>query len=269
MSRYTKAKNTFVDEINLDEYIDLESNRIVYDQLVHSLDKSLKMVLIFGRPGTGKSLLLSKVYHNKKEQKELHFFDTPVTSKREFFSKLFKVLTKKELPTGSNIDFETFVEYLKSHKGQREIIILLDEAQMYPAEILEEIRILSDSGVIKFVISLHKTDDEDLIAKEHFQSRIWETIELKNASKAELKTYVHKKLLKTNQFEIVNLIKEKHIAQLYKYAQGNYRETNKLLYTIFEIYEYYDQNDPSKIDHQSFAVKIIEMASIKLGYIHV
>jgi len=269
MSRYTKAKDTFVDEINLDEYIELESNGIAYDQLVHSLDKSLKMVLLFGRPGTGKSLLLSKVYHNKKQQKELYFFDTPVTSKREFFSKLFKVLTKKELPAGAKIDFETFIAYLSNHKGQREIIILLDEAQMYPTEILEEIRILSDSGVIKFVISVHKTDDEDLIAKEHFQSRIWETIELKNASREELKTYVHKKLLKTNQFEIANLIKEKHIARFYKYAQGNYRETNKLLYTIFEIYEYYDMNDPSKIDHQRFAIKIIEMAAIKLGYIHV
>ncbi len=269
MSRYTKARNTFVDEINLDEYIDLESNRIAYDQLVHSLDKSLKMVLVFGRPGTGKSLLLSRVYHDKKQQKELYFFDTPVTNKREFFGKLFKVLTKKSLPEGSTIDFETFVEYLKSHKGQREIIIILDEAQMYPTEILEEIRILSDSGVIKFVISLHKTDDEDLIAKEHFQSRIWETIELENASRDELKTYVHQKLLKTNQFEIANLIKNKHMALIYKYTLGNYRETNKLLYTIFEIYEYYDNNQPSKIDHQHFSVKIIEMAAIKLGYIDV
>jgi len=269
MSRYTSAKNSFVDEINLEEYIDLESNRLTYDQLLHSLDKSLKMVLIFGRPGTGKSLLLSRVYENAKQQKELYFFDTPMTSKREFFAKLFKVLTKKELPSGASIDFETFVEYLRNHKGQREIIILLDEAQMYPTEILEEIRILSDSGVIKFVISLHKTDDEDLIAKEHFQSRIWETIELKNASKDELKTYVHKKLLKTNQFEVANLIKEKHIALIYKYASGNYRETNKLLYTIFEIYEYYDMNDPSKIDHQKFSTKLIEMAAIKLGYINV
>lgn len=269
MSRYTRAKDTFVDEINVEEFIDLESNQLTYDQLVHSLDKSLKMVLIFGRPGTGKSLLLSRVYQNKKKQKELYFFDTPMTSKREFFAKLFKVLTKKEMPAGSSIDFETFVEYLRNHKGQREIIILLDEAQMYPTEILEEIRILSDSGVIKFVISLHKTDDEDLIAKEHFQSRIWETIELKNANKEELKTYVHKKLLKTNQFEVANLIRDKHIALIYQYAFGNYRETNKLLYTIFEIYEYYDMNDPSKIDRQRFSTKIIEMAAIKLGYIHV
>ena len=269
MSRYIKAKDTFIDVIHIDEYIELESSKTAYDQLVHSLDKSLKMVLIFGRPGTGKSLLLSKVYHSRKYQKELYFFDTPVTTKAEFFKKLFKVLTKKDMPSGTNIDFETFVEYLRSHQGQREIIILLDEAQMYPAEILEEIRILSDSGVIKFVISLHKTDDEDIIAKEHFQSRIWETIELKNASRNELKTYIHKKLLKRNQFEIANLIKDKHISSIYKYTSGNYRETNKLLYTIFELYEYYDTNNPSKIDHYSFSKKIIEMAAIKLGHINV
>jgi len=111
MSRYIKAKETFVDEIRLDEYIKLDSNSIAYDQLVHSLDKSLKMVLVFGRPGTGKSLLLSKVYDDKKHQKELYFFDTPVTTKREFFNKLFKVLTKKDMPGDSNIDFETFIEY--------------------------------------------------------------------------------------------------------------------------------------------------------------
>ncbi len=48
---------------------------------------------------------------------------------------------------------------------------------------LEEISILSDTGSMKFIISLHKTDNEDVIAKEHFQTRIWESIELKNIDK--------------------------------------------------------------------------------------
>lgn len=269
MSKYTKAKNTFVDEINLKEYIDLESNRVIYNQLLHSLDRSLKIILITGKPGTGKSLLLRRVHHNMKQQKELYLFDTPPTNEKEYFSKLFKVLTKKDLPQGTNIDFATIVEYLKNHKGQREIIILLDEAQMYPSEILEETRILSDIGVIKFVISFHQTSNEDLIAKEHFKSRILESIELKNASKVELKTYVHKKLLIDNQLAIADTIKDKHIALIYKYTFGNYRETNKFLYTIFEIYEHYEIHKPHKINEFIFSVKIIEMAAIKLGYIDV
>jgi replication-associated recombination protein RarA len=269
MSRYTKPKNVFVDTINVENYIEIPSAQQAYDQLRHSIDKTLKMVLLFGRPGTGKSLLLNRIYRDVKDQYEIYLFSTPSLSGEDFFRKLFRVLTSKELPKGAKVSFETFVEYLESIRGTRSIIVLVDEAQMYPKEVLEQIRILSDTGAIKFVISLHKTEDEDLVAKEHFQSRIWEVIELKNASKEELKTYIHKKLLQENEFEMANQIRDKHIKFIYKCTRGNYRETNKMLYTLYELYEYYDQNDPSKIDHRKLSKKLLEMTALKLGYLHV
>jgi len=269
MSRYTKPKAIFVDEINVDKFIELESTQKAYDQLRHSIDKTLKMVLLFGRPGTGKSLLLNRIYRDLKDRYELYLFETPSLSAQEFFRKLFHVLTHQELPQKAQVPFDTFVDYLKSIKGTRSIIVLVDEAQMYPKEVLEQIRILSDTGAIKFIISLHKTDDEELVAKEHFQSRIWEVIELKNATQDELKTYVHKKLLQENEFEMANQIREKHIRFIHRCTRGNYRETNKMLYTAYEMYEHYDHHDPSKIDHQRFSKKILEMTALKLGYIHV
>jgi len=269
MSQYTKPKTIFIDEINVDNYITIESAQKAYEQLRHSIDKTLKMVLLFGRPGTGKSLLLNRIYRDLKEQYELYLFETPSLSGEEFFRKLFHVLTHQELPPGARVSFDTFVDYLKSIKGTRSIIVLVDEAQMYPKEVLEQIRLLSDTGAIKFIISLHKTEDEDLVAKEHFQSRIWEVIELKNATKDELKTYVHKKLLQENEFEMANQIRDKHIKFIFRCTQGNYRETNKMLYTVYEIYEYYDRHDPSRIDHRTLSKKILEMTALKLGYIHV
>ena len=140
---------------------------------------------------------------------------------------------------------------------------------MYSQEMMERIRLLSDTRSIKFVVSLHKTENEDLIAKEHFQSRIWEVIELKNGSQSDIQSYIHKKLLKKNLFDIANVIKKIHIKLIYKLTKGNYRETNKLLFTVFELYEYYEKNDTSKISLDKFSIKIIEMAGIKLGYIHV
>ena len=268
-SRYSPAKNVFIDSIDVDDYINLDSSLNAYDQLLYSIEKPLKMILLFGRPGTGKSILLNHLYQNQKHKKDLHYFETPTTSEKEFFQKLFKVITKEDLPPNMQVNFSTLVDYCRSLRGKREIIVLLDEAQMYSPEMMERIRLLSDTRSMKFVVSLHKTEDEDLIAKEHFQSRIWEVIELKNGTQADVQSYIHKKLLKKNLFEVANAIKSSHIKLIHTLTKGNYREANKLLFTIFELYEYYDKNDPSKITYDQLSMKIIEMAGIKLGHIDV
>jgi replication-associated recombination protein RarA len=268
-SRYCAAKNVFIDSVDVGDYIALDSSDNAYQQLRHSLDKPLKMILLYGSPGTGKSILLNYLYQNSKYQKDIHYFETPTTNEREFFRKIFKVITKKDLPPDTQVNFSTLVDYCREIRGKREIIILLDEAQMYTPDMMERIRLLSDTRSVKFVVTLHKTDKEDLIAKEHFQSRIWEVIQLHNGSRKDIQSFTHKKLLNKNLFEIANTIRSKHIDLIHKLTKGNYRETNKLLFTVFEIYEYYDKNDPSKISHENFSNKIIEMAAIKLGYIHV
>ncbi len=268
-SRYEAAKNVFIDSIDIDDYIELNSSVTAYQQLQHSLEKPLKMILLFGRPGTGKSILLNRIHNKLKHQKEIYYFDTPTSNEKEFYYKLFKVLTQKELPSNTEINFSALIEFCQNLRGKREIIILLDEAQMYGPDMMEKIRLLSDTRSVKFIVSLHKTEDEDLIAKEHFQSRIWEVIELKNATKEDQTSYIHKKLLKKNLFEIANSIKEKNMQRIHKYTKGNYRECNKLLFTIFEICEYYDKNEPSKVNYAKISDRIIEMSALKLGYINV
>jgi len=267
-NRYEIAKNVFIDSIDIDDYIELDSSVAAYGQLEASLEKPLKMILLFGKPGTGKSILLNTIAQKLKHQKEIYYFDTPSNQEKEFFSKFFKVLTKKDLPENSEINFTALVDFCKGLRDKREIIILLDEAQMYGAEMMEKIRLLSDTRVIKFVISLHKTEDEDLIAKEHFQSRIWEVIELKNSDIENQMTYIHKKLLKENLFEIADSIDNKSMKLIHKFTDGNYRECNKLMYTMFEICDYYYNHEPSKINTNKMPPRIIEMAALKLGYIH-
>jgi len=268
-SRYETAKNVFIDSIDIDDYIELDSSVTAYQQLQHSMEKPLKMILLFGRPGTGKSILLNRIHEKLKYQKEIYYVDTPAPTEKEFFQKLFKVLTQQDLPKNTEVNFSALIDFCKNLRNKREIVILLDEAQMYNAEMMEKIRLLSDTRAVKFVVSLHKTEDEDLIAKEHFKSRIWEIIELKNATKEDQAAYVHKKLLKKNLFEIANSIKAKDMKLIHKFTNGNYRECNKLMFTIFEICEYYDKNEPSKINYAHIPQKIIEMSALKLGYLNV
>jgi len=269
ISRYEEAKNVFIDSIDVDDYVELDASITAYEHLQHSMDKPLKMILLFGPPGTGKSILLNRIAKNLKHQKEIYYFDVPAINEREFFHKLFKVLTNKEIPKNTEINFSALVDFCKKLRGKREIIILLDEAQMYSTETMEKVRLFSDSRAVKFVLSMHQTKDENIIEKEHFKSRIWEVIELNNANREDQKTYIHKKLLKQNLFEIADSIHDKDMKLIHTFTQGNFRECNKLLFTIFEICEYYDKNEPNKISYARIPQRIIEMAALKLGYIHV
>jgi len=263
-SRYEKAKLVFTDSIETTDFIRLDNSSLFYNQVIESIKKPLKMILVYGEPGTGKSILLNKIYHDLKKDCDIHFIQTPINDEKKFNKKISSILTKGVLETD---DFSKISEICQKLKGHKEYLFILDEAQMYSESIMESIRLLSDTRVIKFIITLHKITTKDIVTKEQFKTRIWESIHLKNASLEDLEKYIQKKLLNKNFYEIANQFSQKDILKIYKFTKGNFRETNKFIYTMLDIYHYYDLNQPSKINYNKISKKIIEMTAIKLGYI--
>ncbi len=265
-SHYSKAKECFIDTEDAKKFIELDQSVYFLEKLKQTVKKPLKMILLYGEPGIGKSILLNRLYLELlKSNSNVHLFLSPILDEDNFTKTLYRKIFSRD----ENIDFNQFVDLVNKELSFNSTLILLDEAQLYSNSQMEKIRILSDTRKIKFVVSLHKTEQEDLIAKGHFQTRIWETIELKPPSMNELETYIKKKLLGKNLFNLANQFHKKHIKFIYKYTKGNYRETNKFLYHLFEIYEYYEKNKPSKINFSRISKKYLEMSAIKLGYIDV
>jgi len=263
---FENSKDVFLDTVNAKDYVQLDRVSTIYQSLKDSVNKPLKMILLFGRPGTGKSMFLTKLYNDLSITKTVHLYQTPILDDSEFFKRLAHDLLNVKYK--GELNFTQFMKIIEEHVVDDIPIVLLDEAQLYSPTLMEKIRLLSDTRKVKFVITLHKTEKEDLIAKEHFQTRIWETIELENASSSELKIYIQKKLMKSNCFDTANMFHKSTVNLIHKLTNGNYRDTNKLLYALFDIYANYMNNNPSKINTNQISKKIIEMSAIHTGLIN-
>lgn len=125
---------------------------------INVLLKNKALILLWGKSGSGKSVLLQRLalYHNE-----------------DFTNQIFT----------DEKDFHKFIQ------DKKRKIIILDEVGMYSPDILELIRVYSDQ--MSFVLSSHKKID--LFEKEHFKSRFSVMFWLQKPDINELSSYIKMK----------------------------------------------------------------------------
>jgi len=262
---FETAKEAFLDVVDADQYVQIDRVAMVYRGLSEAIKKPLKMILLYGKPGTGKSMMLGKLYRDLHSEQKIVLYQTPITDENEFFRSLARDLYDHF--SENEINFTRFNELASNYEFETTPVVLLDEAQMYSPALMEKIRLISDARKVKFIIALHKTEKEDIIAKEHFQTRIWESQQLHDATQNELKIYIQKKLMRINSFDIANMFNDSNVKQIHRVTGGNYRDTNKLLFVLFSIASWYEEHQPTQLNYSAVPRKMIEMAAIETGFI--
>ncbi|MDU2360365.1 MAG: ATP-binding protein [Campylobacter concisus] len=268
---YTHIKDVFIDEDESLNFVNLDNSISCYNKIVLALKKPLKLILFYGKPGSGKTFLLNKIANDLKEDKSLIFFPHPFFSEATFIEALCEQIYEKKLEDINN--FESFIKfYSKDFSGKDEILknqmtVILDEAQLYPTELIEKIRLMADTRMFKFLFTIHKTENEDILAKDYFQTRIWESIELSSADVNEIIIYLQRKLSQKNYDKYLKFEKKDYECA-YSFCGGNLRTLNKIMYKFYEICEYYEQYQPSKLSGDKANTMILTMAALDAGLIN-
>lgn len=267
---YTHIKDVFIDEDEGLNFVNLDNSISCYNKIVLALKKPLKLILFYGKPGSGKTFLLNKIANDLKEDKSLIFFPHPFFSEATFIEALCEQIYGKKLEDINN--FESFIKfYSKDFSSKDEILknqmtVILDEAQLYPTELIEKIRLMADTRMFKFLFTIHKTENEDILAKDYFQTRIWESIELSSADVNEIIIYLQRKLSQKNYDKYLKFDKKDYECA-YSFCGGNLRTLNKIMYKFYEICEYYEQYQPSKLSGDKANIMILTMAALDAGLI--
>jgi thymidine kinase len=263
MREFAKARELFKDVIDTSYYFDSISAEIVRFKIENAIkDRSVPLIFLIGDPGVGKSYMLKYISKEVEKEHLSIFIDHPFFDKRDLLKILYE---KKGLFFDASQSFNLLKDRIVNVYKNVVHTIFLDEAQLLNEEQLELIRILSDTKVFQFVLSMHKEEGKTILEKKHFKSRNKLVIHYENIQSEEVHRYIQSTLMKEGFSEISLMFSKKHSRIINRYCEGNFRTIKKFVYSVLDILEYAKVNGIKR--HYDINGCLLKMSALNIGAI--
>ncbi len=263
MRDYKVAKELFKDVIDTNYYFDSTSAEIARHKIEGAIkERNAPLIFLIGDPGVGKSYILKLISSDLGKESLSIFIDNPFFDKRDLLKLLFEA---KGLEFNKNINFNGLKEMLFDLYRETDNTIFVDEAQLLNEEQFELIRILSDSRIFQFVLSMHKEEGSAILEKKHFKSRTKVIVEYGGLHFSEVYRYIQNTLLQNTQGEIAQMVSKSYAKKITKYTQGNFRMVKKFMYSLLSLLEYAKKESIKR--HDKINPCLLQMSALEIGAI--
>lgn len=264
MRDFKDAKKLFVDVIDTKYYFDSASAEVSRHKIESAInERYAPLVFLIGDPGVGKSYILRLISDKLEKQKLSIFIDHPFFDKRDLLEILYEAIG---LEFDKTINFNVLKEKLLKEYRDDKHTIFIDEAQLLNEEQFELIRILGDTKIFQFVLSMHKEEGRVILEKKHFKSRTKVVIEYRKLHYSEVFRYIQSTLLMKNHSDIAFMFSKKDALKITKYAQGNFRTIKKFIFTLLSLLEYAQKNGLKK--YSDINSCLLQMSALEIGVIY-
>ena len=212
-----------------------EQHREALSGLVYSVCTRPGLSVLIGEAGTGKTTLLYTLLGLLERRQYLTAICTnPTLSREEFFDFLLLKFGVNCGSTSKTRQLVSLEETLKRNRAQgRPAVLIVDEAQRLPAELLEEIRLLLNletpqEKLLEIVLAGQPELGETLHRPElrQFKQRVGCVCTLKPLNPEEIGEYIGHRLMQAGRTE--PLFSEDALETIYAYSAGIPRLINTL-----------------------------------------
>lgn len=264
MGRYKEIAKLFEEQTNAIEFFTNASVANIKRSMENILQNETKqLIFLIGEPGVGKSAFLNNFDTLFEHRYKTIKFDMPFLEPVDFVKLLIKKADKKVLA----FSLETLIKQVIAIYKESNYIVVFDEAQLLSKQMIEVIRILADSKALWFVLAMHKHESQTILNEPQFASRPHKVLELGVLSKNEIKEFLYFEFARVRQSFFAEELHKRYLSVFYDLTNGNFRNLKKLLFHLFLLMDYAQENKKTK--YQTFSKCLITMAAIEGGLLDV